>query len=264
MFQIRASFLLGWSIYQVGALTQIDPWFLVQMRGLVDVEESLRQYPTLTAVPDDVLRDAKRRGFADHQLGRLWGLPEKEVRADRIRRGIRPVYKLVDTCAAEFEAATPYYYSTYEEEDELRPAKKDRIVILGSGPNRIGQGIEFDYCCVQAAYALKAAGYETVMVNSNPETVSTAYDTSEVLFFEPLTAEHVLDLCERVEPKGVIVQFGGQTPLNLAKALEAARVPIIGTCPDNIDLAGDRGRFKALLERLGLRQPPNGTAHTVD
>jgi carbamoyl-phosphate synthase large subunit len=264
MFQIRAAFLRGWSIEQVGALTAIDPWFLVQMRGLVDVEESLRAYPTLTAAPDDALRDAKRRGFSDHQLGRLWGLPEKEVRADRIRRGIRPVYKLVDTCAAEFEAATPYYYSTYEEEDELRPAKKDRIVILGSGPNRIGQGVEFDYCCVQAAYALKTAGYETVMVNSNPETVSTDYDTSDVLFFEPLTAEHVLDLCDRVKPRGVIVQFGGQTPLNLSKALEAYGVPIIGTSPDHIDLAGDRGRFKALLERLNLRQPANGTAHTVD
>ena len=264
MHIIQRALRRGWTVEAIGALTGIDSWFLVQMRGLVETAAALRAYPTLTAAPDDVLRDAKRRGFSDQQLACAFGLPEREVRADRLRRGIRPVYKLVDTCAAEFEAATPYYYSTYDEEDELRPATKDRIVILGGGPNRIGQGVEFDYCCVQAAYALRAAGYETVMVNSNPETVSTDYDTSDVLFFEPLTSEHVLDLCERVAPKGVIVQFGGQTPLNLAKALEAAHVPIIGTSPDHIDLAGDRGRFKALLEKLGLRQPPNGTAHTVD
>ncbi len=232
IFHVRAALKRGWSVEEVARLTNIDPWFLVQMQGLVDVEASLRTHATLAAAPDDVIRDAKRRGFSDHQLGQVWGLPEKEVRADRLRRGIKPVYKVVDTCAAEFEAATPYYYSTYEEEDELRPAKKPRIVILGGGPNRIGQGVEFDYCCVQAAYALRDAGYETVMVNSNPETVSTDYDTSDVLFFEPLTAEHVLDLCERLQPKGVIVQFGGQTPLNLAKALEAAKVPIIGTSPD--------------------------------
>jgi len=264
IFMVRRALRAGWSLEKVQALTQYDPWFLAQMVGLVEVEDGLRRFPTLTSVPDDVVRDAKRRGFSDHQLGTIWHLPEKEVRADRLRRGIRPVYKVVDTCAAEFEAATPYYYSTYEEEDELRPAKKPRIVILGGGPNRIGQGVEFDYCCVQAAYALREAGYETVMVNSNPETVSTDYDTSDVLFFEPLTAEHVLDLCERLEPKGVIVQFGGQTPLNLSKALEAAKVPIIGTSPDSIDAAGDRGRFKGLLERLNLRQPENGTATNVD
>ena len=264
VFLIRRALRRGWSVEQVHAITAIDPWFLEQMRGLVDVEDGLRACGTLASVPDDRLRDAKRRGYSDHQVGHVFGLPEKEVRADRLRRGIRPVYKLVDTCAAEFEAATPYYYSTYEEEDELRPARKPRIVIVGGGPNRIGQGVEFDYCCVQAAYALRDAGYETVMVNSNPETVSTDYDTSDVLFFEPLTNEHVLDLCERVEPRGVIVQFGGQTPLNLSKALEAARVPIIGTSPDSIDMAGDRGRFKALLDRLGLRQPANGTAGSVD
>jgi carbamoyl-phosphate synthase large subunit len=264
IFQIRRAFLAGWTVEQVAASTAIDPWFLVQLRGLIDVEGALRARGTLAAVSDDDLRDAKRRGFSDHQVGRMFGLPEKEVRADRLRRGIRPVYKVVDTCAAEFEAATPYYYSTYEEQDELREAKKPRIVILGGGPNRIGQGIEFDYCCVQAAYALRDAGYETIMVNCNPETVSTDYDTSDVLFFEPLTAENVVDLCERVQPKGVIVQFGGQTPLNLAKALEAAKVPIIGTSPDSIDLAGDRGRFKALLDRLALRQPANGVAANVD
>jgi carbamoyl-phosphate synthase large subunit len=264
IFLVRRALRRGWALEDVHAVTGIDPWFLAEMRGLVEAETDLRRHPTLAEVPDDVLRDAKRRGFSDHQLGRIWRLPEREVRADRLRRGIRPVYKLVDTCAAEFEAATPYYYSTYEEEDELRPAKKPRIVILGGGPNRIGQGIEFDYCCVQAAYALREAGFETVMVNSNPETVSTDYDTSDVLFFEPLTAEHVLDLCERVDPRGVIVQFGGQTPLNLSRALEAAKVPIIGTSPESIDVAGDRGRFKGLLERLGLRQPANGAAESVE
>ena len=264
VFLLQVALKRGWGVDEIHRLTNIDPWFLVEMQGLVDVEARLKGYSTLASVPDDVLRDVKRRGFSDHQLGRVWSLPEKEVRADRLRRGIKPVYKCVDTCAAEFEAATPYYYSTYEEEDELRPAKKPRIVILGGGPNRIGQGVEFDYCCVQAAYALREAGYETVMVNSNPETVSTDYDTSDVLFFEPLTAEHVLDLCERLQPKGVIVQFGGQTPLNLSKALESAKVPIIGTSPDDIDMAGDRGRFKGLLEKLGLRQPENGTAVNVD
>jgi carbamoyl-phosphate synthase large subunit len=264
IFLIRRALLSGYGVEDVARITSIDPWFLVQLQGLLDCEAGLKSHGTLAALPDDALRDAKRRGYSDHQIGRLFGLPEKEVRADRLRRKIKPVYKLVDTCAAEFEAATPYYYSTYEEEDELRPAKKPRIVILGGGPNRIGQGVEFDYCCVQAAYALRDAGYETVMVNSNPETVSTDYDTSDVLFFEPLTAENVVDLCERVGPKGVIVQFGGQTPLNLSKALEAAKVPIIGTSPDSIDLAGDRGRFKALLDRLSLRQPANGVATNVD
>jgi carbamoyl-phosphate synthase large subunit len=264
LFSVGRALRRAWTVEQIAALTRIDPWFLVQMRGIVEAERDVRARGSLAAIPDDEMRDAKRRGFSDHQLGRLLGATEADVRADRERRGIRPVYKLVDTCAAEFEAVTPYYYSTYEEEDELRPAKKPRIVILGGGPNRIGQGVEFDYCCVQAAYALREAGYETVMVNSNPETVSTDYDTSDVLFFEPLTAEHVLDLCERTQPVGVIVQLGGQTPLNLAKALEASRVPIIGTPPDRIDMAGDRGRFKRLVESLGLRQPANGTATTVD
>ena len=170
------------------------------------------------------------------------------------------MFKLVDTCAAEFEAVTPYYYSTYEREDEARVGDQPRVVILGGGPNRIGQGIEFDYCCCQAAFALKADGFEVVMVNSNPETVSTDYDTSDRLFFEPLTVEDVLNICERVQPQGVIVQFGGQTPLNLAKALEAEGVPIIGTSPESIDLAEDRERFRLVIERLGLRQPPNASA----
>ncbi len=260
IFRVRTALRRGWTVADVAAVTAIDPWFLEQMRRLVEREEELRSYFGLEAVPDAVLRQAKQDGFSDPQIGIVFGLPEEAVRADRERRGIKPVYKLVDTCAAEFEAATPYYYSTYDEEDELRPAKKPRILILGGGPNRIGQGVEFDYCCVQAAYALRDRGFETVMVNSNPETVSTDYDTSDVLFFEPLTAEHVLDVIARTAPKGVIVQFGGQTPLNLARTLEKAGAPIIGTSVDSIDLAGDRGRFKDLLDRCGLRQPQNGIA----
>jgi carbamoyl-phosphate synthase large subunit len=260
IFRIRAAMRRGWSVATLASLTAIDPWFLEQMQAIVRREDELRAYLSLDAVPDALLRRAKQDGFGDAQIAEVFSLTEEAVRADRHRRGIRPVYKLVDTCAAEFEAATPYYYSTYDEEDELRPAKKPRIVILGGGPNRIGQGVEFDYCCVQAAYALRDRGFETVMVNSNPETVSTDYDTSDVLFFEPLVAEHVLDIVERTAPEGVIVQFGGQTPLNLAHALERAGAPIIGTTPDSIDLAGDRGRFKALLEKAGLRQPVNGTA----
>jgi carbamoyl-phosphate synthase large subunit len=264
VFRIGTALRNGWTVESLRSHTMIDPWFLEQMKGIVDRESELRSYADLAEVPDALFRRAKQEGFSDHQIGTIFGLPEMEARAERLKRGIRPVYKLVDTCAAEFEAQTPYYYSTYDEEDELRPAKKDRIVILGGGPNRIGQGIEFDYCCVQAAFALRDAGYETVMVNSNPETVSTDYDTSDVLFFEPLTAEHVLDIVERAAPKGVIVQFGGQTPLNLAHALERAGVPIIGTSPDSIDLAGDRGRFKALVDRCGLRQPQNGTATNAE
>ena len=209
---------------------------------------------------DALMREAKQNGFSDRQLASLWNTTEAEVRRDRLRRGICAVFKLVDTCAAEFEAVTPYYYSTYEFEDEARIGTRPRIVILGGGPNRIGQGIEFDYCCCQAAFALRAVGYEVVMVNSNPETVSTDYDTSDQLFFEPLTVEDVLNICERVEPMGVIVQFGGQTPLNLARALEAAGVPIIGTSPESIDLAEDRERFRLVIERLELKQPPNASA----
>ena len=260
MFRVRDAIVRGWSVEEVHALTRFDPWFLEQMRLLRERELELSAHARLEKVPNELFLRAKQDGFSDHQIGQLFGRTEWEVRAERQRRGIRPAYKVVDTCAAEFEAATPYYYSTYDEEDELRPAEKDRIVILGGGPNRIGQGVEFDYCCVQAAYALKEAGYETVMVNSNPETVSTDYDTSDVLLFEPLTSEHVLDIIERTDPKGVIVQFGGQTPLNLARDLELAGAPIIGTSPDSIDLAGDRGRFKDLVERCGLRQPTNGTA----
>ena len=240
-------------------MTFIDPWFLHNLRELVLLEGRLRAVESLETADDDLIREAKRNGFSDKQLGHLWNAGEMEVRRDRKRRGINPVYKLVDTCAAEFEAVTPYYYSTYEDEDEARVGDKPRVVILGGGPNRIGQGIEFDYCCCQAAFALRADGYEVVMVNSNPETVSTDYDTSDALFFEPLTVEDVLNVIERVQPLGVIVQFGGQTPLNLARALEAAGVPILGTTPESIDLAEDRQRFGLILERLGLKQTANGS-----
>ena len=260
IFRVREALKRGWSIEEIAALTRFDPWWLEQFRLLGEREKELAACGSLGSVPNDLLRRAKQDGFSDHQIGRTFGISEWEVREERLRRGIRPVFKVVDTCAAEFEAATPYYYSSYDEEDELRPAQRERIVILGGGPNRIGQGVEFDYCCVQAAYALREAGYETVMINSNPETVSTDYDTSDVLFFEPLTSEHVLDIVERIQPKGVIVQLGGQTPLNLARDLERAGAPIIGTSPDSIDLASDRKQFKRLIEECGLRQPYNGTA----
>src|SRR5205807_842507 len=208
----------------------------------------------------------KQFGFSDRQLATLWRTSEIDVREHRKSRGIVPTYKSVDTCAAEFEAYTPYYYSTYEDEDETppKPPGGKRIMILGGGPNRIGQGIEFDYCCCHASFALRELGIESVMVNSNPETVSTDYDTSDLLFFEPLTTEDVLNICDRVQPDGVIVQFGGQTPLNLARGLEAAGVRIIGTTPDMIDAAEDRERFQAILERNRLHQPPNGIAHDTD
>jgi carbamoyl-phosphate synthase large subunit len=264
IFRVGEALRAGWTVESLHSHTRIDPWFLEQMKAIVECERSLEAAGTLEKLSDTELRDAKREGFSDHQLAVALKTTEAAVRAERKRRKVLPVYKLVDTCAAEFEAATPYYYSCYDEEDELRPAKKDRIVILGGGPNRIGQGIEFDYCCVQACFALRAAGFETVMINSNPETVSTDYDTSDVLFFEPLTSEHVLDILDRVGAKGVIVQFGGQTPLNLARALEQAGAPIIGTSPESIDLAGDRGRFKALVEQCGLLQPQNGVATNGD
>ena len=259
---LRYALLAGLSIEQIHTLTGIDPWFLHNIFELVEIEGRLREFKSLADVPDDLAREAKRNGFSDRQLGHLWNADDAEVRRDRTRRGIVPVFKLVDTCAAEFEAVTPYYYSTYEQEDEARVGERPRVVILGGGPNRIGQGIEFDYCCCQAAFALKADGYEVVMVNSNPETVSTDYDTSDRLFFEPLTVEDVLNITETVKPVGVIVQFGGQTPLNLARDLEAAGVPIIGTSPDSIGLAEDRERFRVVLDRLGLKQTPNGSAMT--
>jgi carbamoyl-phosphate synthase large subunit len=264
IWSIRHAFLSGLEIEQIRALTGIDPWFLHQVRELVELEGRLRGCGGMDGAGDGLLREAKQAGYSDRQLAHVWDATQAEVRRERLRRGVGAVFKLVDTCAAEFEARTPYYYSTYETEDEARVGDRPRVVILGGGPNRIGQGIEFDYCCCQAAFALKADGYEVVMVNSNPETVSTDYDTSDRLFFEPLTVEDVLNICERVEPLGVIVQFGGQTPLNLARALEASGVPILGTSPESIDLAEDRERFRAVIDRLGLRQPPSDMATTFD
>ncbi|MDX2038231.1 MAG: carbamoyl-phosphate synthase large subunit [Isosphaeraceae bacterium] len=264
VWSIRLAMLAGLSVEQVHALTGIDPWFLENIEQLLEIEGRLRAAGSLDAAPTALIREAKRAGFSDKQLAFLWNTSDIEVRRARVSRGVTPVFKLVDTCAAEFEAVTPYYYSTYEDEDECRVGDKPRVVILGGGPNRIGQGIEFDYCCCQAAFALRKDGYEVVMVNSNPETVSTDYDTSDSLFFEPLTVEDVLNICERVQPIGVIVQFGGQTPLNLARALEAAGVPIIGTSPESIEIAEDRERFRVIIDRLGLRQTPNGSALRYD
>ncbi len=222
------------------------------------------QNPLTEIEAKTLLREAKEMGFSDRQLAHLWGGTEAEISRLRHDWGITPVYKVVDTCAAEFEAYTPYYYSTYEQECEIRPCDKEKIIILGGGPNRIGQGIEFDYCCCHAVFALRELGYETIMVNSNPETVSTDYDTADRLYFEPLTFEDVMHLVEAEKPKGVIIQFGGQTPLKLAVPLERAGVPILGTSPDSIDLAEDRKRFGALIEELGIRQPDNGTATSYE
>jgi len=265
IWYVRYAFKEGMSVEEVHARTKIDPWFLNAILDLVHVEDELRACGTLENASADLLLKAKQNGFSDRQLATLWNCQTTDVRRARAKFGIEAVFKSVDTCAAEFEAYTPYYYSTYERgpnaEDEVRAsAGKSRIMVLGGGPNRIGQGIEFDYCCVQAAFALRDAGYEVIMVNSNPETVSTDYDTSDHLFFEPLTAEDVLNIYDRMKPEGTIVQFGGQTPLNLASTLEAAGVPIIGTSVDSIDVAENRERFAKLIGELGLKQPANGTA----
>ena len=262
---LRYAFKYGMSIDEVYSLTAIDPWFLRHIAELVEMEDRLRQYGSLENVPDGAFREAKQAGFSDRQLAALWDTTEMEVRRERCRRGIVPTYKAVDTCAAEFEAYTPYYYSTYEEEEETPPKKPGvrRVMILGGGPNRIGQGIEFDYCCCHASFALRELGIETIMVNSNPETVSTDYDTSDILFFEPLTAEDVLNIYDRVQADGVIVQFGGQTPLNLARALANAGLPILGTSVDTIEDAEDREKFRLVLDQLGLRQPASGIARTL-
>ncbi|MBX3176316.1 MAG: carbamoyl-phosphate synthase large subunit [Candidatus Hydrogenedentes bacterium] len=259
--QIAEAMALGATVDQIYKATWIDPWFLRQMKEIVD------EYRALAAAnPDDAatLRRAKEMGFSDQQLARLWSKSDQSIRTRRKKLGVLPCYRLVDTCAAEFEAYTPYYYSSYGDEDEFRGSDKERIVILGGGPNRIGQGIEFDYCCVHAAFALKEDGYETIMVNCNPETVSTDYDTSDSLFFEPVTFEDVMNIIDRVQPKGVIVQYGGQTPLNLAERLEAAGAPIIGTSPDSIARAEDRKRFREVVEKLNLLQPANDTAVSFD
>ncbi len=257
LWYVADAYRQGLTTERIFALSKIDPWFLENIRAVVEFESQVSLAPAS-------LRRAKSMGFSDVRLGQLLGRSEEEVRQARQTAGIRAAYKMVDTCGAEFVAHTPYLYSTYEDEDESSVTARKKIMILGGGPNRIGQGIEFDYCCVHAAFALRAAGYETIMVNCNPETVSTDYDTSDKLYFEPLTREDVLSIVERERPDGVIVQFGGQTPLKLAMPLAEAGVPIIGTSPDAIDRAEDRRRFAALLDQLGLRQPRNGTALTVD
>ena len=265
IYFIRYAFKAGMSVQQIFELTHIDPWFLNHIRELLDIEDRIRDCPRLEAADASLIWLTKQSGFSDQQLAGWWDVAEMDVRRYRKRLGIEATFKQVDTCAAEFPAFTPYYYSTYESEDET-PAKKPgkkRIMILGGGPNRIGQGIEFDYCCCHASFALRELGIESIMVNSNPETVSTDYDTSDLLFFEPLTTEDVLNICDRMDPDGVIVQFGGQTPLNLAKGLEAAGVKIIGTSPDMIDAAEDRKRFQVILDQLGLHQPPNDTATDI-
>ena len=261
---VAEAFRRGYDVARVFKLTGIDPWFLENLEQIVAFEKSLGDAGGLDGVDDESLRRAKQFGFSDRRLAALLGSDEDAVRHRRWASGIVPVYKTVDTCGAEFQAFTPYLYSTYEEEDEAPPTDRRKIVILGGGPNRIGQGIEFDYCCVHAAFALKEAGFETIMVNCNPETVSTDYDTSDRLYFEPLTLEDVLEIVRRESPEGVIVQFGGQTPLKLAKALEAEGVPIIGTPPDAIDRAEDRERFLEVLDACGLKQPPSGTARSIE
>ncbi|MDB4503894.1 carbamoyl-phosphate synthase large subunit, partial [Akkermansiaceae bacterium] len=255
IFWLKVAFEQGWTIEEIFDATQIDPWFLENMRIIVEEGKDLSNLD---------LRTAKKLGFSDVQIAHARGISQDEVRAARKEKGIIPTYRLVDTCAAEFEAATPYYYSTYGDENEARETDKKKIVILGGGPNRIGQGIEFDYCCVHASFALRELGYESVMVNSNPETVSTDYDTSDKLYFEPLTLEDVLNICDQEKPDGVIVQFGGQTPLNLAADLERHGVPIIGTSPKSIELAEDRKFFSALLDKIGLKQAEAGTAVSED
>ncbi len=253
----------GMSVAEVQKHTAIDPWFLHNIRQIIEKEDELKAL-SLAEVTSAILRDAKQYGFSDKFLSKLWNTGEDEVRELRWSLNVRPVYKRVDTCAAEFVAYTPYMYSTYEEECEAAPTDRKKIMILGGGPNRIGQGIEFDYCCVHGAFALAEDGYETIMVNCNPETVSTDYDTSDRLYFEPLTLEDVLEIVAVEKPVGVIVQFGGQTPLKLAVALEKAGVPIIGTSPDAIDRAEDRERFQEMLHKLGLLQPENGTARSFE
>jgi carbamoyl-phosphate synthase large subunit len=263
MWYIGDAFRLGWSLERVRELTGIDPWFLVQIEELIKIEQSLVG-KAIADLDKDTLFRLKQRGFSDKRLAQVLGVKELEVQSARHQLGIRPVYKRVDTCAAEFASATAYMYSTYEEECEAAPSTRDKIMVLGGGPNRIGQGIEFDYCCVHAALAMREDGFETIMVNCNPETVSTDFNISDRLYFEPLTFEDVIEIVQLEKPKGVIVQFGGQTPLNLVKRLEAAGVPVIGTSPDAIDRAEDRERFQHMIQKLDLKQPPNCTVRSVD
>ena len=265
LFEIGEAFKLGLTVKEIHRLTCIDPWFLHHIRGIIEMEAAVRELdsPQELLNSPEYLSQVKAWGFSDARLAEITGVDEEVIRQKRLQHGIRPVYKLVDTCAAEFEAHTPYYYSTYETEDEARPSDRPKVVILGGGPNRIGQGIEFDYCCVHASFSLREEGYESIMVNSNPETVSTDYDTSDKLYFEPLTREDVLQILETEKPKGMIVQFGGQTPLNLAFSLEKAGARIMGTSPNAIDLAEDRKRFQELLRKARLEQPRNATAFTT-
>jgi carbamoyl-phosphate synthase large subunit len=258
IYAIGEALRRGWDVDRVATLSMVDPWFVDQMAEIVEVRHDLE-----LRQDDDLLREAKRIGFSDRQIGFLWGLPESEVRARRLRAGITRTYKTVDTCAAEFQANTPYMYGTFEDEDEVLPAEKPRVVVLGSGPNRIGQGIEFDYCCVHASFALRDAGFETVMINCNPETVSTDYDTSDRLYFEPLTVEDVLGVIDAEKPVAVVVQLGGQTPLNLAEALEREGVLIAGTSPSSIAMAENREQFAEICRNLGLMQPAAGSASSA-
>ena len=263
IWYVADAFRSGYSLESIFQHTKIDPWFLVQIEELVTLENDLKTRE-LASIDATEMRALKRKGFSDRRMANLMGVDELAVGAQRREQGVRPIYKRVDTCAAEFASSTAYLYSSYDEECESDTSDRDKIVVLGGGPNRIGQGIEFDYCCVHAALAMREDGYETIMVNCNPETVSTDYDTSDRLYFEPLTYEDVLEIIHLEKPKGVIVQFGGQTPLNLARALEAAGVPIVGTTPDSIDLAEDRERFQKMIQDLGLLQPPNRIAFDVE
>jgi carbamoyl-phosphate synthase large subunit len=269
LFQVKRALVAGATVDEVSSASGIDPWFVDQLLELVEAEQDwVARRDPLRSAPDDerlaALRRMKRLGFSDRQLADLWQQSESDLRTERHRLGLRPVYKMVDTCAGEFPSTTPYLYSCYDEESESAAVGDRTVMILGSGPNRIGQGVEFDYCCVRAALAFREMGYRTVMVNSNPETVSTDFDMSDALYFEPLTLEDVLEIVAVEKPMGVVVQFGGQTPLRLARGLEAAGVPILGTSPEAIDLAEDRGRFEAIARELGIAQPPSGTAETVE
>ncbi|NVJ66142.1 MAG: carbamoyl-phosphate synthase large subunit, partial [Gammaproteobacteria bacterium] len=263
IWYVADAFRHGWTLEEVFEYTNIDRWFLVQIEELIAIEKSLEEM-SLSELNENILRTLKRKGFSDKRLADIFAASEKEIRKLRKKMGVLPVYKRVDTCAAEFSTSTAYMYSSYDEECEAQPSDKEKIMILGGGPNRIGQGIEFDYCCVHAAFAMREDGYETIMVNCNPETVSTDYDTSDRLYFEPVTLEDVLAIVDVEKPKGVIVHYGGQTPLKLARDLEAAGVPIIGTSPDAIDRAEDRERFQRAIERLNLLQPPNRTARNLE
>lgn len=263
IFYIADAMRLGMSVEEIHAMTSIDPWFLAQIAELTEIEKELEK-TDFSEIQAEELFYLKKKGFSDKRIARLTKVSETDVRSKRHALGIRPVYKRVDTCAAEFETKTAYLYSTYAQENEANPTNRKKIIVLGGGPNRIGQGIEFDYCCVHAAMALREDGYETIMVNCNPETVSTDYDTSDRLYFEPVTLEDVLEICHLEKPQGVIVQYGGQTPLKICRLLEKEGIPIIGTSTDAIDCAEDRERFKELITKLGLRQPENRTAHTEE